>query len=725
MVDRHSNPQAYRRLWKWGTIATIALSGITLFIAWPKQHPVPMPNDVVLTIPLKTTVSPAINSRKVSIRVYNPDLQHLRSLADGRTVLAMGSEGVLFRSIDDGQTWNHVDTTTHARLVDSAVDPRLGVLTVVGGRGTILHSDATLSSFTRVSVNTLHNFRAIAIGADGKQLAIGDAGIAYLSQDSGQSFHAEKTGSTSALSQIIALPKRARFIIGGDQGKLLLRDEPGAWRSIATAATGLISALSILPDGSLLAGTQDGLLMRSSDDGETWEETSKTRSSAPIIGFKGNSNASIWLARTQSPALFLSSNKGKQFQPLRPEPPQELIEMVWIPGRGFLGVGVDGVTFRADGTGKRWIPESGPKLDGPLAMAILPTTHTLLVVGRSGLIARSTDGGKQYQIVHPGLGGPLRSFADNSPEGGLVVVGRNATVLRSKDEGETWERVPIDIDPTIDLTSIVVDQKTSALLTGGTRGTLLRSIDCARTWTPIHATHENVEFLLASEQAGMFALVNKSAILRSLDAGLTFTPVKMQPGTTLRKIVALSSSDLVAIGDEGRILRSVDKGDRFEEVPSPTNAHLRALAYDPVHRSLWVAGDRGTVLTSRDDGETWTQVSVPTEEDLHVVTLGLNGSQIWFGGNRGTVLHSANTGISFSSLPTGSSHTIHVIVFDPPSKEFFITGVDGTLHQSIEGHLTQFSSNLESRLDAALFYKPTGAMFLGGDRLVRIGGSNP
>jgi photosystem II stability/assembly factor-like uncharacterized protein len=600
-----------------------------------------------------------------------------------------------------------------------------GTPTIVRSQGTILVLDANAENPTRISVNTEETFRAIAIGTDGKQLAVGDHGIAYVSQDHGQSFQEEKTGTTHLLTQVIALPKRARFVIGADQGKILLRDDPGEWRLVDTASASRISALTILPDGVLVAGTLDGLLLRSTDDGETWADTQKNSTNTAVIGITSNPNASLLLARTKSTALMVSTNKGKQFQPLSPEPKQAMIEIAWMPGRGFFGVGINGDTFRSDWNGKQWIRESAQPLDRPLAMAILPKTQTLLVVGRSGLIARSTDRGKQYQIVRPGLGDSLRSFADNSPAGCLVAVGMKATILRSTDEGDHWERIPLDIDPTVNLTAMVVEPKTHALLAGGTRGTLLRSVDCARTWTPIQATHEDINFLLASEHSGVFALANRSGIFRSQDAGLTFVPVKMQWGTTLRQIVSLSSTDLVAVGDEGMIFRSQDKGDQFQIVPSPSKAHLRALVYNLVHRTLLTAGDHGTVLASRDDGETWETMAVPTEEDLHVIAFGLNGSKIWFGGNRGTVLYSTNAGVSFTSLPTGSSQAIRVITFDPPSKEFFIAAVDGTLHRSTGEHLTQIPTSHESGLYTALFYKPTGTLFMGGDRLIRIGASNP
>lgn len=725
MAKRPAPSPPHLQYWRWGTVAAIAIAGFTLAIAWPTQHQGQGPFEMGSTVTSKISAAPVLNAIKLPIQVFNPDLHHLRLTADGKSILAMGSDGIILRSTDDGKTWENVDTKTRAELIDSAVDSRSGSLTVVGSRGTILTLDAQASNLARIGVNTEKAFRKIAIAADGKQLAVGDSGIAYFSRDQGQSFQAEKTGSSQALTTVVPLPKRSRFVIGSEDGTILLRDEPGEWRSIATSSTEKFSALALLPDGALLAGTRDGWLLRSSDDGETWEHTQKNKSDVAILGFASNPNGSLWLARTPSPALYFSSSKGKKFQPLVPDPKQELVDLAWLPGRGFWGIASNGETYRSDWVGGAWIRESAPPLDHPLAIAVLPTTHTLLVVGRSGLIARSTDRGKQYQIIHPSLGHSLRAFADNSPAGCLVAVGLKATVLRSFDEGESWERATLYIDPMVDLNSVVVEPKTHALLVGGTRGTLLRSVDCARSFTSIPITPGDLELMLASEPAGIFALMNESAILRSQDGGLTFKPVTMQSKATLRQIVALSSSDLVAIGNKGRIVRSEDKGEHFQDVPSPTTANLHALAYSPVHRTLWAVGDHGTVMNSKDDGATWNLIAVPTEEDLRVVTLGPNGSKIWFGGKRGTVIFSANTGISYTALPTGSSQTTRVIMFDPLSKEFLIAVDDGTLYRSVENRLTQISQPFDSSFNIAQFYKPTSAFFLGGDRLIRIGAAQP
>jgi photosystem II stability/assembly factor-like uncharacterized protein len=228
--------------------------------------------------------------------------------------------------------------------------------------------------------------------------------------------------------------------------------------------------------------------------------------------------------------------------------------------------------------------------------------------------------------------------------------------------------------------------------------------------------------VLAGEGSSVLAFAAKSPVLRSTDAGLTFAAADMEADATLKRAVALSASEVVAAGEGGRIYRSSDDGKSFQRVVSGTDAELRALAYDRVQRVLWAVGDGGTVLRSSDGGASWKRIPVPTAENLFAVGLHPDGDVVWVGGNQGTALRSTDRGDHFTSVPSGSAQTIRVIAFDPLAKEFVVAGT-ATLLRTVDGsRLAKVEANLDGRIDAALFHQPSGAMFLGGQRLIRLGG---
>jgi photosystem II stability/assembly factor-like uncharacterized protein len=478
----------------------------------------------------------------------------------------------------------------------------------------------------------------------------------------------------------------------------------------------------VLPSGKLLAGTQSGSIVSSDDDGESWHEIHKTGTDSFVAAFVASDTGMLVAARMRRGDVLLSSDAGTTFEATSITAKPGAAALSWLQG-SFIGVAGDGGVLSSDATGKRWSSASSSLREGPLAMATHPLTGTVIVVGRSGLIARSTDRGKHYQLVNPGLLGSIRAFADNSAAGCLVGVGMSATVVRSIDAGKSWQRQPLSVDPQVELTSVAVEPKSHALLIGGSAGTLLRSTDCARTWLPIRAAKGDVSFVEASESSTLLALPAKSPILRSSDAGATFVPADMDADATLKRAIAVSPNEWVAVGERGRAYRSADDGKSFELAATGSEANLRALAYDRVHRVLWAAGDGGVVLRSPDAGATWNRIAVPTQENLFAIGLHPDGDVIWLGGNRGAALRSVDQGAHFESVSSGTTQTIRVIAFDPVTREFLLTGAAGTLLRTFSGaHIVPIRSPLEGRIDAALFHLASGAWFLGGERLVRLGG---
>lgn len=672
--------------------------------------------------PSSLGAAPAV---ELPLHVYDSHLVHVGFSADGAAALAFGSEGAALRSTDDGQTWQPIDVPTRQFLVASLTNSRSGSIVVVGARGTILRSDDVGERFDRTSVNTEQSFRAISGSADGRLLlAVGDGGTAYVSRDDGRTFHEEQTPRADYLSHVVALPRRDRFVVAGDNGALLLRDDGVGWRAIPAVSTeaGLFTALTVLPSGKLLAATQAGSILSSEDDGESWRSVHEVGSSSFVVGFDLDPAGSSVAARMRRGELLISSDQGVTFVASSSSSKAGVARLAWVNGRGFIGVAGDGGSLSSDPAGKRWFSESASGLhEGPLQMAVHPTTGTVLVVGRAGLIARSTDRGRRYQVVRPGLGGSLRALADNTAGGCLVGVGLAATVVHSLDSGKSWQRVPVALGSEVELNGVVVEPKSRALIVGGSAGTLLRSNDCARSWSVVRGATTEVNSLQVGESSTILALPARAPVLRSTDAGKTFVPAKMPGDSTLKCALSITTSDWVAVGDGGRIYRSTDDGRTFGVIASGTDANLRALAYDRATRALWIAGDSAVVLRSTDGGVTWTRVVVPSEENLFVIGLHPNGGVIWVGGNRGAALRSTD-GERFESVASGSTQTIRVITFDPVSKEFVLAGAGGTLLRTVDGaHISNVKNPLEGRIDAALVHAPSAALFLGGERLVRLG----
>jgi photosystem II stability/assembly factor-like uncharacterized protein len=162
-------------------------------------------------------------------------------------------------------------------------------------------------------------------------------------------------------------------------------------------------------DGSVFVGTGNGIL-RSSDSGETWENT-QVPSPPPVIT-----------------ALVVSPNYVQD-------------------GILLAATLEDGVLCSSD-RGRRWIAWNFGLLDlNTLCLAISPdfaNDETLFIGTQSGIF-RSTNGGRSWREVNLPVGfEPVLSLAV-SPSFGrdatLFAGTENDGLLRSGDGGQTWQRL--------------------------------------------------------------------------------------------------------------------------------------------------------------------------------------------------------------------------------------------------------------------------------------------
>lgn len=102
----------------------------------------------------------------------------------------------------------------------------------------------------------------------------------------------------------------------------------------------------------------------------------------------------------------------------------------------------------------------------------------------------------------------------------------------------------------------------------------------------------------------------QGSVIRSADAGQTWTAIREGSGQVIRDVAFGSSSVGVAVGAEGGkglVLRTTDGGQHWEQVPGVSSQELVAVAfYDS--DTILVVGKQGVLLRSLDGGRNWAPV---------------------------------------------------------------------------------------------------------------------
>ena len=234
----------------------------------------------------------------------------------------------------------------------------------------------------------------------------------------------------------------------------------------------------------------------------------------------------------------------------------------------------------------------------------------------------------------------LRAVVMSSDEA-AIAVGDLGTILRRDAVEGAWDEQASGVD--VDLFAVASPQPTSALvLAVGAGGAILRSVDDGETWKPrASGTTAPLYGAWMAEREGVAVAVGEGVAVRSDNAGLTWSPGQVPEDRRTLRAVAGREGELMAVGDGGLALRSVDEGATWERVVSGTTADLLAIAVDEHWFTLDLEGVRfmvaaadGSVRHVTDDG-VWEALA---GGDAPVVGLSREGSWTLLGD--GLVRHS-------------------------------------------------------------------------------------
>ncbi|MCY1061086.1 hypothetical protein [Nannocystis sp. SCPEA4] len=165
-----------------------------------------------------------------------------------------------------------------------------------------------------------------------------------------------------------------------------------------------------------------------------------------------------------------------------------------------------------------------------------------------------------------------------SESGAAVAVGDRGTIIRRSDDA--WSEQASGVD--VDLLAIASPHPTSAkMLAVGAGGTILRSLDGGESWKSIASgTSAELDAVWMAERDGLAIAVGDGVVVRSENAGFTWSMGQVPEGVGTLRGVAGREGDVVAVGDDGLVLRSVDAGVTWVRVASGTTDDLLAIALD-------------------------------------------------------------------------------------------------------------------------------------------------
>lgn len=557
----------------------------------------------------------------------NSDVQLTNVYADGHTVVAVGSNGRIITSTDDGLTWT---------------------------------ADASPVGI---------NLRGVAYGG-GEWVAVGDAGVGAISSN-GLDWSSVYLGVKGGFRAVTYNGTTHTWIAGGfltplNGGAVQVSSDGGqTWSAAPITNPGVFWGGTTNGPLSILTGNEGEMLLHR---GNSWRTIRVPDKIVPFDGVPIPQGGFIWqvvhgadgyVAVGSEGMTLFSKNAQRWF--LIFSPLSQVLRGVACGDGRYVAVGEDG-QIGVSSNGLFWtLDHNVPTVEDLRGVAF--TGDAFIAVGDFGQVLRSTNG-IDWTLVLDGTTNQLNGVTYGA--GRFVAVGADGRILTSPD-GSAW--TPQQSPTSEHLYGVAYAH--GRFVAVGARGTVLTSTD---------GIHWTSEFPLCFETLRTVAYLDGQWIAGG-DKGVWFTSqdglfwqpqlslafslrqfaqapdgelvvagagiiAARQPGQLQWQLVesglfhffkglAFGQSLFTAVGNVGGIRTSSD-GLAWTLESGPTTENLTALGYA---NGLWVTTAPGFLATSTN-ATSWTPVAIPTQSTVRSI---IHADGRWVGvGDFGLVLTSTN-----------------------------------------------------------------------------------
>ncbi|MBE2227533.1 MAG: T9SS type A sorting domain-containing protein [Ignavibacteria bacterium] len=267
------------------------------------------------------------------------------------------------------------------------------------------------------------------------------------------------------------------------------------------------------------------------------------------------------------------------------------------------------------------------------------SASTGIIVGQSGTILRTTNGGTNWATVTSGTN--VHLFAVHFINGNTGwVVGDVGVILRTTNGGSSWGNQPTGVG--YQLRSVSFINSTTGFAAGW-YGTFLRTTNSGTNWV-LYSTGltSNLTSVSFADANNGFAAGQFGKIIRTTNGGVNWTQITSGTTSQIEKVNFTAISEAVIIGEGGFIRKSTNLGNNWVVQSSGTSNWL--MANSVKNQNFYVlVGDYGTVRKTSNGGTNWYSQTSNTSSMLTAVSF-VDTSIGWAVGINGTIIKTTTGG---------------------------------------------------------------------------------
>jgi photosystem II stability/assembly factor-like uncharacterized protein len=344
---------------------------------------------------------------------------------------------LFYLSTDEGVTWDSISTLNHAtRKIYCSLNGDL----YAGSYGVYRSMDEGQTW------NLLNGFQGCglvrSIAESGNSFYAGAyfSGV-FKSTDSGYNWIYTSKGLNNSSVTMLDKDYDGRIIsYSANTGFAYTTDNGFNWSLLSPM--GAVTSLAASPNGSLFAssgGVSFGVILRSTDSGYNWNVIWDADSTISQVNV--NLDESVYAIVNYK--LFKSTNNGDDWFHIQVASPNEFINSVTFNSIGYIYIQSSSGYFRSSDNGGTWV-ELTLTPEG-LDIFGISKSDEMYATASDSCYYSSTDYGNSWTYLSKGSGKPIRSFASNNI-GYLFILEHFYNILRSTDDGISWQEINSGLD---------------------------------------------------------------------------------------------------------------------------------------------------------------------------------------------------------------------------------------------------------------------------------------
>ncbi len=232
------------------------------------------------------------------------------------------------------------------------------------------------------------------------------------------------------------------IVVSGNDGVLLASDDQGdTWKRLPVGAASSFLAMDVCPDNSFVALAFDNHIWHGTADASEWTAhaiPSQEQMMTAACGPDGR-----WLAAGSFTTVQFSTDQGESWDETSLYEDAIINNLQFVSDEQVIATGEYGLVLRSDDSGMNWEIAGRAPDEFYIHASYFASESEGWVGGLNGFIYHTTDGGESWDQVPAETSAPVFGFIPGADA--VYALADNATVLKLGDAG--WRKISESSQP--------------------------------------------------------------------------------------------------------------------------------------------------------------------------------------------------------------------------------------------------------------------------------------